>query len=840
VESVKLLEKTESALGNSGRQANSEPIPGYRLVERLGSGGFGEVWKCEAPGGLFKAIKFVYGNLEGLDGASAEEELRAIQHVKAIRHPFMLSMERVEIIDGELVIVMELADNSLADLLAANRQKGAAGIPRLELLGYLREAAEALDLMNIQHGLQHLDIKPHNLFLVSGHLKVADFGLVNSLGAGRDGNLSLSAITPVYASPEVFRGSLSGHCDQYSLAIVYQELLTGSLPFNGKNARQLLLQHTTAEPDVGALPESDRSIVGKALAKEPQDRFATCTDFILALSMSQLTEAREEGRPAGAAANRGAVAGHRLIECVGCSPQAETWNAIGPDEKKRTIKFLFGLNWGDRKRADETIARLNAIRYPTLAYFEAQQQGPGRLALIADRLDRSVWKRFQDCQANGLPGIPRDELLALLRIAAESLDHLYEQHGIEHLALNPRNLFLDGNQLLIDSFGLMPLLYVPAGQPLPQAQKAYAAPELINNRPGRGCDQYSLALIFCDLLGGTSPRRAQSSKRPLPRLVAKRDLNRLPAADREIIVRALCDDPQKRWTNSTEMVRALQEATPAALAGSPDSASGAPEQKQVTAQAPSPAKSDGTPTEQLLNGLLASAGQQMAIADAPPEMENVTSAGEMLLRKFTAPLPIGSARLKLDEFCQQCGARVIETDEEHVILHVVRPRSFWQQCMGRQPGLELRVHFARPRTAAATPIDVTLQISSFGCSRKKGAQLLEEMGALLLESIRTVLQVTSERRMQDRLLWQQTLPVRSVLADGSLGELLDCQGKDISVNGVGFYVSRPLPTTLISIDVPTQAQPPTITVRANIVRVQRCGNGWYEVGALFLKRDGQE
>ena len=49
------------------REPNAEPIPGYRLIEPLGSGGFGEVWKCEAPGGMFKAIKFVYGNLESVD-----------------------------------------------------------------------------------------------------------------------------------------------------------------------------------------------------------------------------------------------------------------------------------------------------------------------------------------------------------------------------------------------------------------------------------------------------------------------------------------------------------------------------------------------------------------------------------------------------------------------------------------------------------------------------------------------------------------------------------------------------------------------------------------------------
>src|SRR3954451_9072561 len=90
---------------------DTEPIPGYRLLEPLGKGGFGEVWKCEAPGGLLKAIKFVRGS-HALDqsGSNAEQELRALEHIKSIRHPFLLGTERVEVIDGDLVIVMELAD----------------------------------------------------------------------------------------------------------------------------------------------------------------------------------------------------------------------------------------------------------------------------------------------------------------------------------------------------------------------------------------------------------------------------------------------------------------------------------------------------------------------------------------------------------------------------------------------------------------------------------------------------------------------------------------------------------------------------------------------------------
>jgi len=266
------------------REPDTEPFPGYRLVEPIGTGGFGEVWKCVAPGGIFKAIKFVYGNLNSLDGddARALQEMKALERVKEVRHPFVVSIEQIRDIGGELCIVMELADKNLHDCLVEYQQAGRPGIPRDILLGFLDDAAVGLDHLIEKHNLQHLDVKPRNLFTVADRVKVADFGLVKQLERSSSSGL-MGGVTPIYAAPETFSNKISKHSDQYSLAIVYVELLTGKRPFAGKNIRQLALQHMTEEPDLSMLPAGDRPSVARAMSKEPDQRFPSCTAFIRSL-----------------------------------------------------------------------------------------------------------------------------------------------------------------------------------------------------------------------------------------------------------------------------------------------------------------------------------------------------------------------------------------------------------------------------------------------------------------------------------------------------------------------------------------------------------------------------
>src|SRR5262249_4436999 len=111
---------------------------------------------------------------------------------------------------------------------------------------------------------------------------VADFGLVKHLGPQGPSGI-LGGVTPLYAPPETINNKISPFSDQYSLGIVYQELLTGQRPFNGKNARILAMQHLNEEPELRSLPHAARPIAARALAKDPSKRWPTCMSFVRAL-----------------------------------------------------------------------------------------------------------------------------------------------------------------------------------------------------------------------------------------------------------------------------------------------------------------------------------------------------------------------------------------------------------------------------------------------------------------------------------------------------------------------------------------------------------------------------
>ncbi len=261
-------------------RSGEEVIPGYRLVKKLGQGGFGEAWQAEAPGEVQVALKFIV-----LDSAAAEPELRALKIIKNVRHPNLLDIQFALSIDHYLVIASPLCDRSLHDRLQERKREGAEALPVEEVSDYLDELAKAVDFLNEPHhpagdgtmiGIQHRDIKPHNIFLVGGSVRLADFGLAKILECKMASHTG--SMTPNYVAPEVLEGYVTETSDQYSLAITYCEMRSGRLPFSGA-FHQIIYAHMHKPPDLEALPPAERPILTRALAKDPGQRWSSCREF---------------------------------------------------------------------------------------------------------------------------------------------------------------------------------------------------------------------------------------------------------------------------------------------------------------------------------------------------------------------------------------------------------------------------------------------------------------------------------------------------------------------------------------------------------------------------------
>jgi serine/threonine protein kinase len=263
----------------------AEPIPGYRLEALLGRGGFGEVWRAQAPGGFPVALKFL-----AIDAAGSERELRSLQMLQRVRDGHLLGLFGVWQLPGFFVLAMELADGTLMDRLNECRRRGLPGMPRDELLDYFQQAARGIDFLNeARHALveggqpaaiQHGDIKPQNLLLVGSLCKVGDFGLLRRLAA--TASQKTGSMTVAYAPPEVLDRKPSPRSDQYSLAVSWCQLRSGRLPFEGEPV-QIMAGHLYRPPDLSMLPRGERPAVARALAKKPEERWPTCRAFVDAL-----------------------------------------------------------------------------------------------------------------------------------------------------------------------------------------------------------------------------------------------------------------------------------------------------------------------------------------------------------------------------------------------------------------------------------------------------------------------------------------------------------------------------------------------------------------------------
>jgi serine/threonine protein kinase len=886
----------------TARKAGDEPVPGYRLIQPIGEGGFGQVWKCEAPGGLHKAIKFVSPSEEG--ACPAAQELASLQRVISLRHPFILSLDRMETCEDGLIIIMELADQNLHERFMACQAQGLPGIPRDELLSYLHEAAEALDWMSFEHGLQHLDVKPHNLFLISGHVKVADFGLVHDLGEGGVSAQSprrQGGTTPIYSAPELLRGGMSRTSDQYSLAVLYQQMLTGTLPFWHANVYDLMMMHLTGEPDLSSVPPGDHPALLRALSKVPDQRFGSCMELVQALASAQgeasgmkrsgqwrriLSGPRTGGE--GAAAPSGenlkdtptrrvrsvnrepvptglegngspqaspsrtpsprpaldgplptavSLPGFRFRRCISQTPLGDLWEAEDASGSLRRGLALLGYVRYDAR----LITHLQALRDPMLPATEVHWSPAERLVLLTDPCDGALRDRFEACVAAGQPGIPRAELLGLLRSVAEALDRLHARYGIQHLGLHPKNILLDEGEARVADFGVIPLAWLPTGEPVTAVNARYSAPELFDRRPSTSADQYSLALIYAEMLTGLHPRPARPGsglfRRPGPRpsgasRTVRLDLSLLPAHDRDAVSRALASEPGKRFPSCTAFIEALEQAG-APTPPTPDLYAQLPPVIPYGSLMGDPPGPDTVLPEvpRLVVSLLNNPGSSV---EGPSGARYRVHADGSWEHRCPLQLFPGAMDLKVAGLLSFWNARVLshEGDQYRLDFEAPGPKSFWDAFRSR-PRVTVDIHVEPNSQASARLAEAVVRVSYKHKDQAQASRLLGHISPKVFETVRTYFQAAQEQRGKER--FPLTLPARlyPVLPDLEVAEAIDATTRNISFGGMSLLVKARPPVEVVYLHLPTSPQALGYAVLARVVRCREAEGGW-EVGLRFV------
>lgn len=355
----------------------------YRVVGKLGEGGMGLVFrafdqrlqsdvviKCPHPA-LLRDPEFV---------TRFRRETRSL--VKLV-HPHIVRILDAGEHDGVPFSVLQyLAGGSLEDRMFVQEDQIRRPNSFSLLAEWLPNVAEALDFVH-REGHVHRDVKPANiLFDADNHAFLGDFGIIKSQGNSKLTNTGLVLGTPEYMAPEVIMGkSYDGRSDQYALAVTVYQCVCGEVPFSGPTPAAILVNQSTQT----ALPLSQRDAttpnelsqaVSKALAKDPERRFATCREFANAVqailrtlpgvkaSVNQAATptATDKGSPTPSGGASAKVAcpscdrqlrltsnlSNMLIKCPNCSMKlrvSSDWQSLTPGESTVVARESSGVGF---------------------------------------------------------------------------------------------------------------------------------------------------------------------------------------------------------------------------------------------------------------------------------------------------------------------------------------------------------------------------------------------------------------------------------------------------------------------------------------------------------------
>ena len=317
------------------------------------------------------------------------------------------------------------------------------------------------------------------------------------------------------------------------------------------------------------------------------------------------------------------IPGYRLIRFLGRGQFGDVWESTAPGGTRAALKFIdLGRDGGVTEY--RSIQRMKEIRHPhltpitalwllddqlqlldetaaealddtpvaaegTMVAASATPYAPPRVLVIGMlKADQHVGQRLKECLSEGLTGIPIDELLSYMEEAAKGIDFLHESRhdlgegplAIQHCDIKPANLLLVGGSVMITDFGLARILTDATATSTNLAgSPAYMSPESVRRKPGRGSDQYSLAISYCHLRTGKLPVDNEDATSALQaNLEGNLDFSALPEPEQQVMNKATAADASARYATTAEFVAALRQAiVPGVTSRAPAPESGASE-----------------------------------------------------------------------------------------------------------------------------------------------------------------------------------------------------------------------------------------------------------------------
>jgi serine/threonine protein kinase/dienelactone hydrolase len=565
----------------------------YRILERLGGGGMGIVYKAEdAKLGRMVALKFLPPELTR-DPEAKGRFLREARAASQLDHNNVCTIYEIGDTDDEQTfIAMACYDG---ETLKARIERGPMEVD--EALNIAGQIARGLGKAH-SSGIVHRDVKPANVIVTNdGVAKILDFGLAKLAGTTHITQSKATLGTLAYMSPEQLRGETVGpQSDLWSLGVLLFELLTGQRPFRGDYDQAVAYSILNEQPVPmeellsGAPAELDR-IVRKLLRKDPLQRYQTAEELVAALeTLRAPSSGSGRSSPREAKPREPMLAGARLgpyeiVEPLGSGGMGDVYRARDSRlDRQVAIKVLapeFSEDAERKQRFQREAKTISSLSHPNICtlFDVGEQDGTDYLVMeylegetLADRLTKGA--------------LPLDELLKIGIQIGEALAAAHRQ-GVIHRDLKPGNVVQTktGAVKLVD-FGLAKDIGAVTSTPRHPSTPdrpltaegaivgtlAYMAPEQVEGREADArSDIFAFGAILHEMATGKRVFEGETRARLVaailehePAAIQSID-RRHPRKLQEIVSRCLAKNPDSRYQSAEEVTAALQ-----ALAGEGD------------------------------------------------------------------------------------------------------------------------------------------------------------------------------------------------------------------------------------------------------------------------------